>query len=450
MELLRFEHEGLGNSSYLVEVSPGTAIAMDPDRRVDRYLEAAERRRWEIVAVADTHVHGDFVTGGLDLRARTGATLHWPKEAGVAFPHRGVVPGERLEIGDVEMEVRATPGHTPEHVSYVVRGPGDQAPLLFSGGALIAGGAARTDLLSPEMTEPLTRSQFHTLHEAFTDLPDATLLRPTHGPGSFCSVGDGVEATTLGVERARNPLVAIEDEDAFVRWWPTTFPAVPAYFARMRGMNLAGPRLTRDVPGPPPLVPAAFAAARAAGGLVVDVRPGDTYAVGHIEGALAIEFRDAFATWLGWLVPPDVPLLFVADGVPLELVIQESLLVGYERFGGVLDGGMEAWRREGRPGRSLPTIGAEDAVPWLELGAQPVDVREPDEFALGHIAGAAHVPLGSLAQTAAELPSGRPLLTYCAAGLRSVTAASLLERLGVGPVVDLRGGYGAWRNAGRD
>jgi hydroxyacylglutathione hydrolase len=451
MNVLWFQHEGLGNSSYLVEVAPGKALAIDPDRRTRRYIEAAEQRGWQIVAAIDTHVHADFVTGGLDLRALTGAELYWPKEGLVRFGHQGLVAGERLDIGDVEIEVRGTPGHTPEHVSYVLRASGRAAvPHLFSGGALIAGGAARTDLVSAEMTESLTRSQFRTLHEAFADLPDETLLRPTHGAGSFCSAGVESTATTLGAERIGNPLMRRTDEDEFVKWWPTTFPAVPTYFSRMRDVNKAGPRLAAEIPAPPQLSPAEFMAAAAAGATVVDVRPGEAYAVGHIEGALAIEYRDAFATWLGWLVPAEAQLLFVADGVPLELVLEECLLVGYERFAGVLGGGMDAWTAQGLGVRSLPMIGPQDTVPWLELGASPLDVREPDEFELGNIAGATHIPLGVLAERAAELPAGRPLLTYCALGFRSVSAASVLERLGIGPVVNLRGGYGAWRQAGRD
>ena len=451
MEVLWFQHEGLGNSSYLVEIAPGKALAVDPDRRVRRYIEAAERRGWQIVAAIDTHIHADFVTGGLDLRALTGAELYWPKEAQVAFSHHGVVAGERLEIGDVEIEVRATPGHTPEHMSYVVRASGSESlPHLFSGGALIAGGAARTDLLSPEMTEPLTRAQFRTIHEAFADLPDETLLRPTHGAGSFCSAGAETTATTLGVERMRNPLMRRTDEDEFVGWWPTTFPAIPAYFSRMREVNRSGPKLASQIVAPPRLSPSEFMAAANAGAVVIDARPGEAYALGHIEGALAIEYRDAYATWLGWLVPAGADLLFVCDGVPLEQVLEESLLVGYERFAGVLDGGMDAWISQGLPVRSLPMIGPQDTVPWLELGASPVDVRELDEFELGHVAGAKHIPLGELAERAGELPTGRPLLTYCALGFRSVTAASVLESLGIGPVVNLRGGYGAWRQAGRD
>jgi hydroxyacylglutathione hydrolase len=243
-------------------------------------------------------------------------------------------------------------------------------------------------------------------------------------------------------------------DEEFVGSWPETFPRTPAYFARMREVNWAGPRLRRDIEPPRALTPEAFAAAAAAakeeGSIVVDTRPAAEYAEAHGEGALAIPFRAAFPTWLGWLVPPDARLLFVVDGTPLDDVVDAALLVGLERFGGHLDGGIEAWRSAGFPVRSLPAIGAEDTVPWLQTGAQPLDVREPDEVERGTIAGAMTIPLGDLPQRLDVVPKGRPLLVYCASGMRSTTAASILERAGIGPAVNLRGGYGAWREAGRD
>jgi rhodanese-related sulfurtransferase len=324
--------------------------------------------------------------------------------------------------------------------------------LLFSGGALIVGGAARSDLVSPDLTERLTHEEFHTLHEAFRSLPDESVLYPTHGGGSFCSAGAGKQHTsTLGEERSSNPLLAMGNEQEFVDWWPTTFPAIPAYFTRMRAVNRAGPSLRAEIARPPSLAPQEFAdAARREGAFVVDCRAPENYLAAHIEGSLAIPFRDAFPTWLGWLAPENARLLFVADGLPISDVVDACLLVGYERFEGVLEGGMEAWVDRGLEVRSLPAIGPQDAVPWLAMGAQPLDVREPDEFELEHIAHATTVPLGTLVDAAGELPTGRPLLTYCGAGVRSVSAASILERLGIGPVVNLRGGYGAWRNAHRD
>ncbi len=451
MDVRLFKDEGLGNGSYLVDVGAGRALIVDPDRRTGRYLAAAADRDLEIVAALETHLHADFVSGALEIRAATGAELYVPAEAGVPFPHRPVEPGTRFGVGDLEVEVLATPGHAPEHLSYVVRQEGEATPVLFSGGALIVGGAARTDLSGAELTERLTRQAFETLHHAFADLPDETPLLPTHGGGSFCSAGSGTKQTsTLGEERATNPLLSMSDR-TFLESWPATFPRTPAYFARMREVNWAGPRLRSDIEMPAALAPAAFAeAASQPGSVVVDVRDPGSYAEAHGEGALAIPFRDSFPTWLGWLVPADARILLVLGDASLDDVVDACALVGFERFDGYLDGGIDAWRAAGLPVRSLPAIGAEDTVPWLQMGAQPIDVREPDELERGAIAGAVSVPLGDLPQAAGSLPHGRPLLVYCASGMRSTTAASLLERAGVGPVVNLKGGYGAWQEAGRD
>jgi hydroxyacylglutathione hydrolase len=451
MDVRLFRDEGLGNGSYLVDVGAGRAALVDPDRRTRRYLAAAEDRNLEIVTVLETHLHADFVSGALEIRAATGAEVYEPAEAGVSFPHRPVKPWERLDVGDVEVEVLATPGHAPEHVSYVFRRKGESAPLLFSGGALIVGGAARSDLAGAELTERLTRQTFETLQHAFTDLPDETELLPTHGGGSFCSAGSGTKHTsTLGEERASNPLLSMSDH-TFLESWPATFPRTPAYFARMREVNWAGPRLRSDIEMPPALAPSAFAdAAARPGSIVVDTRDPASYAEAHGEGALAIPFRDSFPTWLGWLVPADARLLLVLGDATLDDVVDACTLVGFERFDGFLEGGMDVWREAGLPVRSLPTIGAEDVVPWLQTGAQPLDVREPDELERGSVAGAVSVPLGDLPERTGTLPSGRPLVAYCASGLRSTTAASILERASVGPVVNLKGGYGAWQEAGRD
>jgi hydroxyacylglutathione hydrolase len=451
MQTRLFRDEGLGNGSYLIEVAPGRAALIDPDRRTRRYLDAAEDRGLEIVAVLETHLHADFVSGALDIRAASGAELYEPAEAGVSFPHRPVVPGQRLDLGGVEVEVVATPGHAPEHVSYVFRRAGESAPLLFSGGAMIVGGAARSDLAGAELTERLTRQTFETLRHALSELPDETELLPTHGGGSFCSTGSGTKHTsTLGEERATNPLLAMSDH-TFLESWPATFPRTPAYFARMREVNWAGPRLRSDIEMPPALGPSAFAdAAARPGSMVVDTRDPASYAEAHGDGALAIPFRASFPTWLGWLVPADTGLLFVLGDAMLEDVVDACTLVGFERFNGYLEGGIDAWREAGLPVRSLPTIGAEDVVPWLQMGALPLDVREPDELERGSVVGAVSVPLGDLPRSTGSLPPRRPLVAYCASGLRSTTAASILERAGVGPVVNLKGGYGAWQEAGRD
>lgn len=450
MEAHLFRDEGLGNGSYLLDAGGSRALLVDPDRRVRRYLAAAEDRGLGIAWVLETHLHADFVSGALEIRDATDAELLLSAESGVGFPHRPVEGGARFELGRLDIEVLATPGHAPEHVSYVVR-PDGAAPVLFSGGALIAGGMARTDLAGSDLTEGSTRQAYATLHRAFESLPDETKLLPTHGGGSFCSTGSrSTHTSTLGEERSTNPVLSMPEED-FVTSWPGTFPRTPAYFSRMREVNWAGPRLRRDIEMPRPFTPQAFAAAAAdPDAIVVDTRKPDDYAEAHGEGALAIPFRDSFPTWAGWLVPATARLLFVLDHASLDDVVDACLLVGLERFAGFLDGGIDAWRSTGFPVRSLPAIGPEDAVPWLQTGAQPLDVREPDEIERGAMAGSVAVPLGDLPARLGSVPQGRPLVVYCATGMRSTTAASILERAGIGPVVNLRGGYGAWREAGRD
>lgn len=450
MNVIPFVHEGLGNSSYLVGLSAGEALLVDPDRNVDRYLRAAEDQGWRVTAVLETHLHADFISGTHELGARREieeARLFVPAGSEARFPHQPIQPGAALSVGDALVEAVASPGHTPEHLAYVLQMP--QSPgVLFSGGSLIVGGAARTDLIAPHMTEALTRDQHRTVHHAFAGLPDETLLYPTHGGGSFCSTGSGGERTsTLGVERATNPVLAVRDEEEFASWFPGTFPAAPSYFFKMRPINQAGPTPTGGIGMPPSLSPSEFAARRGAGALVVDVRPVEAYSAGHVPGSLSNPFRDAFAVWLGWLVDLDVPLLFVLGDVPVERVVEEAWLVGFERFAGVLDGGIEAWTAAGHEVARADFVGGSAAREAVARGALPVDIREPDEFAGAHIEGAVHVPLGELEQRVEEIPGDRPLVVYCGHGERASSAVSILERAGHQTLMNIDGGFDAWREA---
>ncbi len=447
MNVVPFVHEGLGNSSYLVGLAGGEALLVDPDRSAGRYLSAAEGRGWRVVAIFETHLHADFVSGARETAHATGADIYLPEGARSRLGHRSLEGGARVRAGGAELEAIASPGHTPEHLSYVVHS-GSAPPVLFTGGSLIVGGAARTDLISPELTDSLTRAQYRTLTGAFATLPDDTEVFPTHGGGSFCSSGAGGErTTTLGRERAQNPLLSFGDEDEFARWFPTTFPSVPAYYARMRGVNQAGPPLRSEVSDPPPLSPDELDAGRH-DALVVDVRPKEEYAAAHLPGSLSNPLRDSYAVWLGWLAPAETPLLFVLGNAPLERVIDQSLLVGYERFGGWLEGGVETWAAAGKPVASVGLVEANEARKAVLDGAAVLDVREPDEFRSGHIEGAIHVPLGELQSRLDRLPKDRPIVAYCAHGERAMSGVSILERGGLGPLLNINGGIGAWRDAG--
>jgi glyoxylase-like metal-dependent hydrolase (beta-lactamase superfamily II) len=449
MMVLPFVHEGLGNSSYLVEVGDGNALLVDPDRSFDRYLRAAEERHWRIAGVLETHVHADFVTGAVEAIRATGATVFQPEDAGCHYPHQAARPNEAFAVDNVQIEPIASPGHTPEHMSYVLRrasGP----PVLFSGGSIIVGGAARTDLIAPERTEELTRDQHRTLRRAFASLPDETLLYPTHGGGSFCSAGagGGERWSTLGRERADNPALSIEDEEEFVRWFPSTFPAAPDYFFRMRAFNQAGPRLRHDIALPPALSPNAFER-RMKDGLIIDTRSVESYSAAHVQNSLHIELRDSFAVWLGWVVAAETPLLFVVDPASLEDVIREALLVGYEKFSGWLDGGIDAWLESGRPVSSTEYVEGEAARSAIAEGADVLDVREDNEFAAGHARNAIHIPLGNLINRPLGGNEDAPVVVYCGHGERASTAASLLERAGRTRIVNVRGGLDALEADGR-
>ncbi|HLF76022.1 MAG TPA: rhodanese-like domain-containing protein [Dehalococcoidia bacterium] len=447
MKAIQFVHEGLGNSSYVLDLGNDKAVLIDPDRNVKRYLDALASNGLKAVGIFETHLHADFVSGANELASQTGATIFVPSEAESKLPHQGLRGGQSLRLDGCEVTAVASAGHTPEHLSYVYRTPSGP-PLLFSGGSLIVGGAARTDLISAAMTEPLTRAQFRTLHGAFSHLPDETLLYPTHGGGSFCSTGAGQDRTsTLGRERRDNPLLAFSDEDEFVAWFPTTFPAVPDYFARMRGVNQAGPRLRREIADPPALGPDEFARLRTSS-VVVDGRSKEAYAKGHIPGSLSNPFRDDFPVWLGWLVPEDANLLFVTDGTSVNAMVEQSLLVGYERLVGWLEGGTGAWKASGRELRRIELVDAQRARKYLGDGAASLDIREPSEFEAGHIEGAIHIPLGKLAGEAGNVPHNRPVLVYCGHGERASTAISLLEAAGWSDLVNLDGGIGAWESAG--
>jgi glyoxylase-like metal-dependent hydrolase (beta-lactamase superfamily II)/rhodanese-related sulfurtransferase len=442
MNILPFVHEGLGNSSYLVGLDDGRAIAIDPDRSVNRYLEAAEARGWRIETMFETHLHADFVTGARELLERR-ARLFTPEGAQSKLPHEPARAHSTIRLDGIEVEAIASPGHTPEHLSYVLRS-GAQPPALFSGGSLIVGGAARTDLIAADMTEELTRALYRTLTSAFTALPDATALYPTHGGGSFCSAsGNGERTSTLGAERRTNPALQIGSEEEFVRWFPSTFPAAPSYFFRMRAFNQLGPRLRREVPRPQPLSPEAFEEAMAMpGALVLDARSVEAYSPAHIRGSLHIPFRDSFAVWVGWLVPPDATLLLVADADSLDELVDECLLVGYERFGASLEGGIRAWSSSGRTTAAIEFIEGGVASEMIAEGAEVFDVREPDETAEGHVPGARLIPLGDLREAPGGDP-GRPAVVYCAHGERASTGASILERAGRRSVASVRGGYEA-------
>ncbi len=433
--------EGLGNSAYLVDLGDGRALAVDAPRDLRAVRAAAARHGLSIALAADTHLHADFLSGAVQLAADSGAQILASAAGARAFDHKGLADGDEVDLGGLRLRAWATPGHTAEHVAYLLL-DGGQVLGVFTGGSLLVGAAARTDLAGPEQAGPLARAQYASLRRLLT-LPDATQVYPTHGAGSFCSAPPGADrTTTIGRERASSPLLAAADEDAFVTALRAGLGTFPGYFLRLPEQNRRGPAVLAPAPRLAPLTAARVRALQQDGGQVIDVRPVPDYAAGHVPGSLAIPLRDAFATWLGWLVPgPATPLVIVAGpGQDPQEAAWQALKIGYENLAGTLAGGMAAWQAAG-----LPTAVTPLATPGQVDPATVIDVRQAGEYAGGHLPGARNIELGSLAGQAAAVTG--PAVLMCGHGERAATAASVLERAGHPAVAVLTGGPQDWARA---
>ena len=455
MFLQQFFVRGLGHASYLVgDADAGLAAVVDPRRDVDAYLDLARAEGLRIVEILETHVHNDYVSGAEELRQRTGATVRASTIAALTRPHEAIADGDELHLGSLRFRVLATPGHTPDHVSFAVadlsRSTDDW--VLFAGGALLVGTAARPDLLGgPEEAARAAAVEFATLRDRIAPLPDWVELYPTHGAGSLCGSGIGGKRwSTIGYERRHNPALLQPDADAFRRFILTDQPTVPAYWRRMRAQNQAGAAPLAGLGEPRPMTVEAVEHAAGHDAVVVDARDPEVFAAGHIPGSFGIGLRDTFGTWVGSVVPADRELILVLthdDDVAAALA--QLRRAGYDRVAGYLVGGFDAWQASGNDIARLDTRTADDLASQIASGAVRVlDVREANEWRAGHIAGAIHIPGGALPRRLDEVPSDRPLAVVCAGGYRSTVAASLLERAGRDHLINMIGGVTAYEAAG--
>ncbi len=431
--------EGLGNSAYLVDLGDGRALAIDPSRDLRTLRELAGKYGLTVAFAAETHLHADFLTGSVQLAADQGAQILGSATGQRLFAHRGLVEGDDVDLGGLTLRALATPGHTPEHLSYLLLNGANQL-AVFTGGSLIVGAAARTDLAGAENTEALARAQYRSLHRLVDELDDTAAVLPTHGAGSFCSAPPGVaRTTTIGEQKATNPLLAAPDEDTFVRMLLGSLGSYPSYFGRLGELNRRGPAVLAGTPALAPLSAEQVTRLQQSGAQVIDARPFTEFAAGHLPGALSIELRDAFSTWLGWLVDPTRPVVIVRnpDQDPDEIVWQ-ALKVGVEQLAGELTGGVATWQAVGGTVRSLPLVDAAHADP-----SRVVDIRQKGEFAAGHIPGARNAELAAV--TNAELTG--PVQTICGHGERAATAASLLAANGHQDVSIITGSPGDWSAA---
>ena len=437
MELDVLVTEGLGDSSYVLTWGDEAAV-VDPQRDVERFVDAARAHGATIRRVVETHVHNDYVSGALELRAATGAEIWGPAEAGYAFGYRPVEDGAEIPFGDAILRGLATPGHTPEHLAYLVL-DGSERVALFSGGSLMVGGAGRTDLLGPERTDELTRLQFRSMRR-LADLPDGVRVLPTHGAGSFCAVGSPGErrTSTISEERATNLSFTETDEEAFVRRQLTGLMAFPAYYADMAPINRAGPPVLGAAPRPRAMTPDQVADALAAGARLVDVRDGAAFAERHVAGSLNVPLEPSFPSYVGWLLPFATPVvLSVPDDERDDDALDEASLqlgrIGWDAVLGHLEGGIGAWTASGRATRSFPILRLEQLVDELAPGeaGEILDVRQTTEWDAGHLEGSRHLFVGDLPERLDGFDPSERQTVICASGYRSSMAASLLDGAGV-------------------
>jgi hydroxyacylglutathione hydrolase len=469
--LERFFDDKLAQASYLVGCeTTGAAFVLDPNRDAEQYVRAAKAAEMRITHVAETHIHADFVSGSRELVRRTGATLYLSAEGGEDWRYvyaeedgaRLLKNGDTFDVGTVRVEARHTPGHTPEHLSFLVTDTrGADRPMgIFTGDFVFVGDVGRPDLLERAARvagtmDAAARTLFRALQE-FKRLPDYLQVWPGHGAGSACGKSlSAMPQSTVGYELRFNWALAVAKEDEFVRLVLAGQPDPPKYFAEMKRVNRDGPRVLGGFAKPVRVDPARLREVAASGVIVVDTRRTADHAAGHVPRTINIPFNPSFTTRAGWLLPygRDVYLL-VGEGEDAAADVataaaRDLSLIGLDRVVGHFDASALA---EAGPLEKVPQMNASELAGRLGGDGSPavtvLDVRERAEWEAGHIAGAVNVPLGHLTDRVAELERDRPLVLHCQSGGRSSVAASVLRAHGFSNVVNLSDGFSGWQRRG--
>ncbi len=442
----------LAHASYLLG-SESEGIVVDPQRDVEIYLEAAQKQGLAIRHIFETHLHADFVSGHQELAARTGATIYLSRAAGATFPHVAVDDGYKLRVGKLDLEVLATPGHTPESISLLVTDEENaQKPwAVLTGDTLFIGDVGRPDL-SPTHTPVQLAGMLHdSLNQKLMTLPDGVLIYPAHGAGSLCGRNMRAERfSTIGTERLTNYALQIKDRDEFVRQMTSNLPARPDYFLEDAAINRAGAPALSDLPELKAIASHELKAMLDKGATALDVRPGDDFIAAHVPGSVSIPLSGQFASWAGAVLGlSSKPVLVAANAEQLSEARTRLARIGIEDVSGYLDGGVEGWRNAGLPTEQVKQITAQELASRMASGNIGVlDVRREAEFETGHIEGADWHPLDRFKAALPDIAKDAPVAVHCKGGYRSLIALSLLERAGFHNVVDLAGGFDAWVGAG--
>ncbi|TQM79433.1 glyoxylase-like metal-dependent hydrolase (beta-lactamase superfamily II) [Saccharothrix saharensis] len=431
----------LGDRGYLVHDGE-TALVIDPQRDFDRVEDLATRLGVRITHVAETHVHNDYVTGGLALAHRHHATYLVAAAEDVSFDRHPVHPGDTLSVGSMTVTAVATPGHTEHHLAYLVEHDGRRA--VFSGGNLLFGSVGRTDLVAPDRTTDLTHAQYRSARALADHAGDDATLHPTHGFGSFCSSGPAVvtDGSTIAEQRRSNHVLTDDDEQHFVRDLIANLTTYPSYYSHMAPLNRLGPGAP-DLSLPEPLRPAELRVRIADGQWVVDLRSRVAFAAGHLAGTVSVEYGQSFTTYLGWTLPWGEPVTLVGSEEDVRAAIRDLSRIGVDRPAAAI----------GDPADGLapdhPVVAYRRAT-WSDLphADRPVvlDVRRTDEHADRHVTGSVNIPLHDLIARLDEVPPGE-VWVHCASGYRAGIAASLLHRAGR-DVVHLDGDWTQATHAG--
>jgi glyoxylase-like metal-dependent hydrolase (beta-lactamase superfamily II)/rhodanese-related sulfurtransferase len=444
----------LSHASYLVgDEASGRAIVVDPQRDVSGYLADATSHGMRIEKVVETHFHADFLSGHLELAAQTGAEICYGAPAQADFAITTLEDGRRIDLGDVQVVVWATPGHTPESISLLVYAHADDAEpyAVLTGDTLFIGDVGRPDLLAAVDLQPadMARSLYHSLHDRLLTLPDATRVYPAHGAGSSCGRSLSTETvSTIGQQRRVNYALAPMSEAAFVAMVTEGQPPAPPYFAFDAMRNRQARPLLDEAAPVPALGIDTVAASQAAGAVVLDTRAPNDFAAGHLRESVNVGLDGRFAEYAGDVLRPDVPLIVVADdGARVHEAALRLARVGFDNVAGFLDDALHAFVTHPELTEQSSRLTAAELAERLAAGMSLtlLDVRNPGELAGGSVPGSLSIPLPQLAGRFDEVDTARPVVVYCGSGFRSMIAASLLRHHGAADVSDLLGGYEAWR-----
>lgn len=455
----QFFIEGLGCASYLLGCEArGVAAVVDPDREVQKYLDAAGARGLQITHIIETHLHADHVSGNSDLAARTGAGIYLHEASGAEFPHQKLKDGDVIALGNIRIKTLHTPGHTPESITLLVSDStrAEQPWLALTGDTLFVGDMGRPDLVGAEAANGLAAEMYTSLFEKLLPLEDGLLVYPGHGAGSLCGKSIGsMRATTLGFERLANPALAPRQKQEFIAFATSDLPEQPGNHRRIKSINRAGVKPLGQVMPRPLSIQQAIPYFQQGAGLL-DLRPKAVYVQAHVPGSVHLEADDQLSNRIGFVFPPDVPIILLLERPEQYLQVAYSLArVGYENVLGFLAEGLDAWGQYGLPltAGDVKDIKPQELQQLIANGVdgkalKVLDVREPWEFQQGHVPGAVLIPLGQLAGRLGELDPQQPVAVICASGNRSESAAALLGQKGFANLFNVAGGTGAWLRQG--